>query len=129
MSPEILLNLERMRSPFGEMSPAVLKPAASLVSTAIPDKTIDVTQAGDDEAIEIIWKYLEKGSRGEMTRANKVYQVTGSPHETLTMSEYLRGEKARLLVHLASGRKGSWDIRGKEIEEPEHVQSINAIQS
>jgi serine/threonine protein kinase len=59
-------------------------------------EVVNVEEANDPVAVEIIWKYLERGSRGVFTRGSKVYEVTGPPHESLTVSEYFRGVQRRM---------------------------------
>jgi hypothetical protein len=59
---------------------------------------INVDEAGDANAIETIWKYIEMGSRGVITRQSPFYNVTGPPHESLTVSQCFKGLQRRLLA-------------------------------
>ena len=56
---------------------------------------VNVEEAVDPNAIVKIWNYIRKASRGLMGPENKVYEVTGPPHESLTQSDYFRGLEAR----------------------------------
>jgi serine/threonine protein kinase len=64
----------------------------------VDGEIVDVREAGDTDASETIWKYLEMGSRGDITRKSPVYTVSGPPHESLTVSEYFKGVKRRMLA-------------------------------
>jgi serine/threonine protein kinase len=59
---------------------------------------VNVDEAGDVNAIETIWKYIEMGSRGVIRRQSPFYNVTGPPHESLTVSQYFKGLQRRLLA-------------------------------
>ena len=50
----------------------------------------DVKEAEDDDAIEAIWKYLERGARGEVDRKKSpIYLVTGPPIDTLSYMQLM----------------------------------------
>ena len=53
---------------------------------------VDVDEAEDPEAIEIIWKLLEYGGRGIVRRDDHGfrYKVTGPAYESMKSFEYAR---------------------------------------
>lgn len=61
----------------------------------IHGEVVNVDEVGDPAAVETIWKYIETGSRHVMTRGSRVYEVTGPPHDSLTVSEYFQGLQNR----------------------------------